>query len=85
MLYLSPEMIRREGHGLALDFYCLGCLLYVLLTGKLPHFTGDVNQMCARRAKGEAFEVPKHLSAAAADLCQRLLEAFHSSKKLAMT
>lgn len=78
-------MIRREGHGLALDFYCLGCLLYVLLTGKLPHFTGDVNQMCARRAKGEAFEVPKHLSAAAADLCQRLLEAFHSSKKLAMT
>ncbi|CAK9096716.1 Serine/threonine-protein kinase PLK1 (Polo-like kinase 1) (PLK-1) (Serine/threonine-protein kinase 13) (STPK13) [Durusdinium trenchii] len=68
-------MIRREGHGLALDFYCLGCLLYVLLTGKLPHFTGDVNQMCARRAKGEAFEVPKHLSPAAADLCQRLLEA----------
>ena len=27
VLYLSPEMIRREGHGLALDFYCLGCLL----------------------------------------------------------
>lgn len=75
VLYLSPEMIRREGHGLALDFYCLGCLLYVLLTGKLPHFTGDVNQMCARRAKGEAFEVPKHLSPAASDLCQRLLEA----------
>ena len=27
VLYMSPEMIRREGHGLALDFYCLGCLL----------------------------------------------------------
>merc|ERR1719208_15534 len=25
VLYLSPEMIRREGHGFALDFYCLGC------------------------------------------------------------
>eukprot|EP00437_Effrenium_voratum_P050135 CAMPEP_0181520758 /NCGR_PEP_ID=MMETSP1110-20121109/66484_1 /TAXON_ID=174948 /ORGANISM="Symbiodinium sp., Strain CCMP421" /LENGTH=468 /DNA_ID=CAMNT_0023651275 /DNA_START=33 /DNA_END=1440 /DNA_ORIENTATION=- len=75
VLYLSPEMIRREGHGLALDFYCLGCLLYVLLTGKLPHFTGDVNQMCARRAKGEAFEAPKNCSPVAANLCERLLEA----------
>lgn len=75
VLYLSPEMIRREGHGLALDFYCLGCLVYVLLTGKLPHFTGDVNQMCARRAKGEAFEAPKNCSQLAVDLCNRLLEA----------
>jgi len=75
VLYLSPEMIRREGHGMALDFYCLGCLLYVLLTGKLPHFTGDVNQMCARRAKGESFEAPANCSPVAVDLCQRLLEA----------
>lgn len=75
VLYLSPEMIRREGHGTPLDFYCLGCLLYVLLTGKLPHFTGDVNQMCARRAKGEAFEAPANCSPTATQLCERLLEA----------
>ncbi|CAK0864851.1 unnamed protein product [Prorocentrum cordatum] len=73
-LLLSPEMIRREGHGRALDFYCLGCLLYVLLTGSLPHFTGDVRQMCARRARGEAFEVPRRASEAAADLLEQLLE-----------
>jgi len=75
VLYLSPEMIRREGHGIALDFYCLGCLMYVLLTGSLPHFTGDVNQMCARRARGESFEPPRGCSAEAVHLCQRLLEA----------
>eukprot|EP00933_Yihiella_yeosuensis_P021803 TRINITY_DN17203_c0_g1_i1.p1 TRINITY_DN17203_c0_g1~~TRINITY_DN17203_c0_g1_i1.p1 ORF type:complete len:521 (+),score=85.93 TRINITY_DN17203_c0_g1_i1:57-1619(+) len=75
VLYLSPEMIRREGHGLALDFYCLGCLVYVLLTGKLPHFTGDVHQMCSRRAKGEAFEAPQNCSETAVHLCERLLEA----------
>ncbi|OLQ12221.1 Protein kinase 2 [Symbiodinium microadriaticum] len=74
VLYLSPEMIRREGHGTPLDFYCLGCLLYVLLTGKLPHFTGDVNQMCARRAKGEAFEAPANCSPTTTQLCERLLE-----------
>ncbi|CAE8627679.1 unnamed protein product [Polarella glacialis] len=75
VLYLSPEMIRREGHGLALDFYCLGCLVYVLLTGKLPHFTGDVHQMCSRRAKGEAFEAPKGCSPTVVHICERLLEA----------
>jgi len=75
VLYLSPEMIRREGHGLALDFYCLGCLLYVLLTGSLPHFTGDVHQMCSRRAKGESFEAPRNSSSEAVDLLEQLLEA----------
>jgi len=74
VLYLSPEMIRREGHGLALDFYCLGCLVYVLLTGKLPHFTGDVHQMCSRRAKGESFEAPRNCSQTAVHLIERLLE-----------
>jgi len=75
VLYLSPEMIRREGHGKALDFYCLGCLVYVFLTGTLPHFTGDVKEMCARRAKGEAFEAPRGASEVVGNLCQQLLEA----------
>lgn len=75
VLYLSPEMIRREGHGMALDFYCLGCLVYVLLTGSLPHFSGDVSQMLAKRAKGEAVEMPRSWSSEVDDLCKRLLEA----------
>jgi len=74
VLYLSPEMIRREGHGTPLDYYCLGCLVYVLLTGTLPHFTGDVKEMCARRAMGAAFEPPRGASKDAVDLCQKLLE-----------
>uniref|UniRef100_A0A7S0B2T9 Protein kinase domain-containing protein n=1 Tax=Pyrodinium bahamense TaxID=73915 RepID=A0A7S0B2T9_9DINO len=75
VLYLSPEMIRREGHGAALDFYCLGCLIYVLLSGSLPHFTGDIKQMVARRAKGEAFVLPRDSSRQCKDLMERLLEA----------
>jgi len=75
VLYLSPEMIRREGHGVPLDFYCLGCLVFVLLTGSLPHFSGDVSQMLARRAKGEAFEMPTRCSREVSDLAQQLLEA----------
>uniref|UniRef100_A0A7S1L7A8 Protein kinase domain-containing protein n=1 Tax=Alexandrium catenella TaxID=2925 RepID=A0A7S1L7A8_ALECA len=74
VLYLSPEMIRREGHGYALDFYCLGCLVYVLLTGSLPHFNGDLKQMVAKRASGEAFALPRECSRTCKHLLERLLE-----------
>ncbi|EER00967.1 serine/threonine protein kinase, putative [Perkinsus marinus ATCC 50983] len=73
--YLSPEMIKREGHGKPLDFYCLGCLLYVMLTGSLPHFQGNWDEMFARRVTGESLSYPPWVSAAARDMCDRLLEA----------
>ncbi|KAF4672500.1 hypothetical protein FOL46_008893 [Perkinsus olseni] len=73
--YLSPEMIKREGHGKPLDFYCLGCLLYVMLTGSLPHFQGNWDEMFARRVTGESLTYPPWVSAPARDMCDRLLEA----------
>ena len=36
--YMSPEMLNNNGHGRMLDFYCLGVLLYELLTGLPPHY-----------------------------------------------
>lgn len=36
--YLSPEMLKNEGHGFPLDIYCLGVLLYELLVGLPPHY-----------------------------------------------
>lgn len=75
VLYLAPEMLRKEAHGLPLDFYCLGCLVFVLLTGKIPHFTNDIQQMVARRAAGTEVELPRGVSPEAGDLLKRLLEA----------
>jgi len=75
VLYLAPEMLRKESHGLPLDFYCLGCLVYVLLTGRIPHFTNDIQQMVARRAAGTEIEMPKGISKEAENLLNRLLEA----------
>jgi serine/threonine protein kinase len=36
--YISPEMLRNEGHGLQVDFYGLGVLLYEMLTGLPPFY-----------------------------------------------
>jgi protein kinase A len=38
--YLAPEMISKQGHGKAIDFWTLGVFIYELLVGKTP-FTAD--------------------------------------------
>ena len=32
--YMAPEMLLKVGHNYSLDYYCLGALLYELVTGK---------------------------------------------------
>jgi len=71
--YLSPEMVARQGHGFPLDYYCLGCLLYCLLTGSLPHYEGDYKVMIQKRVKGEPCAFPPWISASAQDLLKGLL------------
>merc|ERR1719387_3462955 len=71
--YLSPEMVARQGHGFPLDYYCLGCLLYCLLTGSLPHYEGDYKAMIQRRVKGEPCVFPPWLFGNSQHLLQGLL------------
>ena len=71
--YLPPEMIKREGHGRPLDFYCLGCLLNVMLTGALPHYSGNWDDMFARRVRGDRLSFPNSVSDRARSIVNRLL------------
>jgi serine/threonine protein kinase len=71
--YLSPEMVARQGHGFPLDYYCLGCLLYCLLTGSLPHYEGDYKAMIQRRVKGEPCAFPPWISLDAQGVLKGLL------------
>ena len=36
--YLAPELLRKSGHGKAVDWYLLGALLYELLVGIPPYY-----------------------------------------------
>jgi len=39
--YLSPEMVKRENHGFALDWWGLGMVLFEMLTGLPPWYCDD--------------------------------------------
>jgi serine/threonine protein kinase len=42
LYYLAPEMILKSGHDETLDYWCLGALIYELLSGIAP-FTPSKN------------------------------------------
>jgi serine/threonine protein kinase len=43
--YLSPEVIDRQGHGFAVDWWSLGMVAYEMLTGLPPWYTQDRDKL----------------------------------------
>jgi serum/glucocorticoid-regulated kinase 2 len=37
--YMAPEMLLKVGHTYSVDYYCLGALLYELVTGLPPYYS----------------------------------------------
>ena len=46
--YMAPEMLRRQGHGLAVDWWALGVVIHELLTGLPPWYCTEYVEMQRR-------------------------------------
>jgi serum/glucocorticoid-regulated kinase 2 len=42
---MAPEMLDKSGHSFSVDYYCLGALLYELVTGNPPFYSRDVEKI----------------------------------------
>lgn len=42
---MAPEMLLKAGHTLSLDLYCLGALLYELITGLPPFYSRNTDEI----------------------------------------
>ena len=70
--YLAPEILDKQGHGKAVDWYTLGALMYEMLTGLPPFYTEDREKLFERIRRGN-LPYPPYLSPDARNLLEALL------------
>jgi serine/threonine protein kinase len=70
--YLAPEMLRKMGHGKAVDWYLLGVVMYEMLCGIPPYYANNKDELF-KNIKDAHLEVPSHVSYVAKDLICKLM------------
>jgi RAC serine/threonine-protein kinase len=70
--YLAPEILNRQGHGRAVDWWSLGALLYEMLTGLPPFYCQDRERLFEKIRKSE-LHYPASLSPNAKSVLRGLL------------
>lgn len=70
--YLSPEVLDRQGHGTAVDWWNLGMVTYEMLTGLPPWYTTDREKLFDR-LRNAPLKFPFYVNRPAASLIQGLL------------
>jgi serine/threonine protein kinase len=63
--YLSPEVLNRQGHGQAVDWWNLGMVLFEMLTGLPPWYTTD-KSVLFERIRTAPIKFPLYLTRSAA-------------------
>lgn len=71
--YISPEVASRASHGLPVDVWGLGCMMYTLLVGKPPFDTEGIKSTLTRVVMSE-IQMPHNLSLDAQNLLSRMLQ-----------
>ncbi|CAD8106027.1 unnamed protein product [Paramecium primaurelia] len=72
--YMAPEMLLKSGHNYQIDHYCLGALLYELLTGLPPYYSNNPEQIYKNILQHDLTLPNKNCSAESRDLMQKLLQ-----------
>ncbi|XP_060733197.1 cAMP-dependent protein kinase catalytic subunit PRKX-like isoform X1 [Tachysurus vachellii] len=78
--YLAPEIIQGKGHGLAVDWWALGVLIFEMLSGYPPFF--DDNPFgIYQKVLSAKLNIPRQLDFHVKDLIKKLL-VVDKSKRL---
>jgi len=70
--YLAPEVLKGQGHGMAVDWWSLGTLIYEMLTGLPPFYSQNINIMYQKILNGE-LRFPSYVSPDGQSLLEGLL------------
>jgi serine/threonine protein kinase len=67
LAYLAPEMIRRKGHGKAVDWYLLGVVFFEMVVGVPPYFSPNKDELISN-IQNSKLKIPSFLSSEAKEL-----------------
>ena len=70
--YLAPEILNKKGYNKAVDWWSLGCVMYEMLTGKIP-FPIKKGVKLNMKIYEQQVKYPDHLYKNAKDLIKKLL------------
>lgn len=70
--YIAPEVLLRQGHGKAVDWWSLGALLFEMITGLPPFYSRNRETMFEKIMKAE-LNFPTFMTESAKDILRKLL------------
>ena len=71
--YLAPEILFKQRYGKSVDWYSLGIIFYEMLTGTIPYFTFNKEEILKNTKKVE-LNIPNFVSKEAGILIKKLLD-----------
>ena len=76
--YMAPEVLNRQRHGCAVDYFALGVIIYESMTGRRPYIGRNRKEIkediLARHVKLVKSQVPRGWSLESVDFVNKLLE-----------
>ncbi|CAG9312365.1 unnamed protein product [Blepharisma stoltei] len=76
--YMAPEVMCRQNHGIAVDYFALGVLTYEFMVGRRPYSGRNRKEIkdgiMSRQVQLKKSEVPPGWSMEAADFINKLLQ-----------
>ena len=72
-IYLAPEMINSKGHDEKVDIWCIGVLLFELITGRVPFQGNDIDTL-KYNIRTMKISWPSDISSEAKDLISKILK-----------
>ncbi|CAG9314032.1 unnamed protein product [Blepharisma stoltei] len=76
--YMAPEVMCRQNHGMAVDYFAVGVMGYEFMTGRRPYLGRNrkeiKEQILARQVQLKKSDVPPGWSMEAADFINKLLQ-----------
>jgi serine/threonine protein kinase len=75
---MAPEVMCRQNHGVAVDYFAMGVIAYECMFGKRPYHGKDRKEIrdhiLSKQVKIRENEIPRNWSLEAADFINRLIQ-----------